>query len=195
MFLKTPKALPTLAALLAFTTFTSIANAELVVRDLNTTLSGEEFAFDLDQDGVNDFLIIDSGDQSTIVGLGQDTASVFVGESNPMPLVFSAGSVVDGKIGFPSLESVGLYGPGGGAFSSIGSNGFIGLSLTSKDEPREVNFGFVEITRGSTILGQVGYQTTPGAGASIPVPEPAAAAVLLAGLTGLLTRRRNLARS
>ena len=43
------------------------ATADLVTRNLNVTLSGEDYAFDLDQDGQADFFFADSGQGESVI--------------------------------------------------------------------------------------------------------------------------------
>lgn len=93
----------------------------------------------------------------------------------------------------------GKEGPGEsfGPFAEIGSTGFIGLSLFNPDTD-ETNFGFLEVTRGSLLLGTLGFQTAPDQGAQIgeasgdmgAVPLPAPLALLGFGLIALFSLRR-----
>lgn len=73
-----------------------------------------------------------------------------------------------------------------------GSTGHIGLSLFNT-ETEETNFGFLEITRGSLTLGELGFQQTPDAGAAFgaaTVPVPAPLALLGFAMAGLFGLRR-----
>lgn len=115
--------------------------------------------------------------------------------------VFSAGDTVfkdfrenDAPTGFEAVlysDENGDEGP----FSEIGSTGFIGLHLM--DEFEASFFGFLEITRGSITVGQLGFQTDPNTGALIPgavVPVPPSLAFMAVGALGLAVagwRRRS----
>ena len=87
-----------------------------------------------------------------------------------------------------TTQSVHLYGAENSPFNELGSTGYIGLGV--RDDNEDVRLGWAEITRGSTIIGRVGYQTTPGRGALINVPEPSALAWLSVCVVSVVTRRR-----
>ncbi len=165
------------------------AEAELVLRTINQTLSGAELAIDLDQDGNNDFTIIDDGvGSSQIVPINQTDFSVLLG-GNGSPNKFSLGDSIDDTAGVSGNGLIYIFGgQSPSAFEEPGSTGFIGLSQI--DPERGTTFGFLEITRGSTILGTIGYQTTPGASAIVSVPEPTSLAVLAIGMFGALIPQR-----
>ena len=63
------------------------------------------------------------------------------------------------------------------------------LEVTEPVETPIVTYGWIELSRGSVIVGQVGLQSVPGAGAPVPgvseIPLPASGLVLLGGLAGL----------
>jgi hypothetical protein len=93
-----------------------------------------------------------------------------------------------------------------GPIPNVGDSAFFGFRITTGtpgvdySEPIENavdTFGWIELTHGSVIVGQVGLQSLPGAGAPVPggpseVPVPAAGLLLMGGLAGLgaLRRRR-----
>ncbi len=83
---------------------------------------------------------------------------------------------------------------GVGNWSSVGNHGYIGYSVTTTtgvDEPPTTRYGWLEITRGSIILGTSGFQTTAGAGAQISaVPESTSIATFMAAMVGMLAWRR-----
>ena len=169
---------------------TQQAEAELVLRNINQTLSNSELAIDLDQDGNNDFTIIDDGaGSSQIVPINQTDFSVLLG-GNGTPNKFSVGDSIDSSAGVSGHGLIYIFGgQEPSAFEEPGSTGFIGFGITDP-ELAEPNFGFLEISRGSTIIGTIGYQTTPGAPAIVSVPEPTSLAVLAIGMFGALIPQR-----
>ncbi|KPP88996.1 MAG: putative extracelllular protein [Rhodobacteraceae bacterium HLUCCA08] len=99
-------------------------------------------------------------------------------------------------------------------FPNVGDGGFVGFEIeigegniatndgeyfTGFTGTTELFYGFMNIQHGSIIVGMSGYNTTPGAGATVtgtttggpsPVPLPATGLMLLAGLGGLGALRR-----
>ena len=169
---------------------TQQAEAELVLRNINQTLSGSELAIDLDQDGNNDFTIIDDGaGSSQIVPINQADLGVLLTPEGT-PVQFSLGDTIDSDSGIRSHGVIYIFGgQNPSAFEEPGSTGFIGLSL--KDNETETPFlGWAQISRGSTIVGAVGFQTTPGASVIVSIPEPTSLAVLAIGMFGALIPQR-----
>lgn len=173
--------------------FVDDAHAALITQDINKTLDKSSFKLDLDQDGKFDFQIRDKGNSAEISkqGLGKVFQDI---NNGPDAHVFSAGGEVDGTVGSESSFAR-LYSGSSGPFGTIGATGFVGLSL---EKNGSTHYGWVEITRGSTIVGQAGFQNTAGAAAPIPsaVPEPAISSLALlasgaAGLVGLRRRKKN----
>ena len=167
------------------------ADAELVIQNFNQTLSGSSLLIDLDQDGNVDFSVTDDIVKSSIMGSGLNGSQVFLAGKSVFVETFAAGEQVDGTIGFADFNGQ-LFNGALGPFSTIGASGFVGLSLC--DGVSSYNYGWLEITRGSTTVGRVGYQTTPDVGATIPVPEPSSLTMLAIGVSGIaaLRRRRKL---
>ena len=70
-----------------------------------------------------------------------------------------------------------------------GGEGSVAPRSLEAVEPPIVRFGWLELSRGSVIVGEVGLQSVPGAGAPVPgvseIPLPASGLVLLGGLAGL----------
>lgn len=123
-------------------------------------------------------------------------------QSTPFAATFGEGDIV-GEFGreftvssallyYDTVDEEGIrrsFGP----FSETGDTGFVGLSVTSMAEGGEFvnNFGFLEITRGSVIIGQQGFQEAPFTGAQIgAVPLPAPIAFLAFAVLGLFGLRR-----
>ncbi|MEN0110132.1 MAG: hypothetical protein AAF805_05370, partial [Planctomycetota bacterium] len=110
----------------------------LVTRRLDVVVSNEAYEFDLDQDGVNDFRIIDRGDDTTeITGLSPEK-NVLVNPVLPFfPATYTLGGVIDVPAdGFDALnpmifaERTGiLSGNLLAPFDTVGDTGFIGLTL------------------------------------------------------------------
>lgn len=169
--------------------FCSSSDAELVVRRIDVVLDGTDYVLDLDQNGTNDFVISDSGPDSSTITTANNSARVFGRIDKSSPLLAKALSTVDGSLGDQIQGQLFLYGADGSPFDAEGTTGFIGLSLVI-EETETTNFGFLEITRGSTILGAVGYQTQANVGATITIPEPATGMVFVGGLFGAMLRRK-----
>lgn len=208
----------------------SEADAALVIQDINLT-SGEQvvgdgeiqndpFAFDLNQDGSDDFLVLNetpfqkhafiqttrslkkvaiTGNNSIgtfgIVAAPVDFDGIFRDESGYTTL-FAPGDEVDAGDG-PTFGYAEFFDASGGPFSELGATGYIGLQLALDTG---VHYGWLEVTRGSITGGQAGFQTTPGAPAPIPgggmvggpagVPEPGGIPMLAAGAAGIALLKR-----
>ena len=149
-----------------------------------------------------------------ILSLGVDNpvfSSVFFDlEDNPagtLAETFDLGDVVGegfvpGQSRIPATSSAILYVNvnerdrgqiGIGPFSEIGDTGFLGFA-SFDPETEDTNFGFLEITRGSLALGQLGFQQTANLGATVAttaaVPLPAPLALLGFAIAGLFGLRR-----
>jgi hypothetical protein len=181
------------------------ANAALVVTDINVTIpqDGTGLSIDLDGDLTNDFRIqtnVSDPDwiQAQVVDTKSGNAVSLLSFSPTYTSMLGAGDTVDaswfnGDSGFSGLSFGNLVGfDGNGPWSLIGAHGFLGLQLDLADG---IHYGWLEVTHGSVIVGQMGYQTTANAGASI-VPLPASLPLLASGFAGLMAlrcRRRKVA--
>lgn len=170
------------------------ATAELILRDLDVVLEGDGLRIDLNQDGVPDFDVFDNVGEGSSITVVNGDASIFVDPNDPVasPRVLGPGDRVDGESGFRTPFAVQLWSRLGGVFEQAGDTGFLALALGGPSSG-ESTFGFLEITRGSTIVGQIGYQTTPGVAAVIPIPEPAGLAIASIALAAAAAGRRRRA--
>ena len=166
-----------------FFAFPLEASAGLITSRIGVTADNEVFTIDLNDDGLDDFAILDQDGPASISYIGIEQGAVLGSLTSEEPLLFSPGDTISPQSSVSPRAQADLS----GVFPEVGSTGFLGLSLERGDE---VTFGFLEITRGSTILGLVGYQTTPGAGATIPVPEPNSRLFAVLASSGLLAIRR-----
>jgi hypothetical protein len=173
------------------------ANAALVITDINVTLPQDgnfhSLEIDLNGDATDDFRIqtglfdIDNI-QFQVFNKGGDAVSDINATSYTSML--GAGDTVDaswfdGTNGYSNSFGNLVDDAGNGPWSAIGAHGFIGLALALGDG---THYGWLEVTRGSVIVGQMGYQTTANAGASI-VPLPASLPLLASGFAGLMALR------
>ena len=173
------------------------ANAALVITDINVTLPQDgNFQFldiDLNGDATIDFrlqtglLDIDNIQLQDRTKLKLGSVSV-VDFTGPYTSMLGVGNTVDaswfdGTNGFSSSFGDLVDNDGNGPWSAIGAHGFLGLSL---DVGGQTHYGWLEVTRGSVIVGKMGYQTTANAGATILASG-------FAGLMALRCRRRKVA--
>ena len=178
------------------------ANAALIITDINVTVPQDGSALDIDLNGdsINDFRL-QTGlfDPNTIqlqVTFKSDSVSV-IDFADDYTSMLDGGDTVDaswfnGTNGFASNFGGDLVdSAGNGPWSAIGAHGFLGLALNLEDG---AHYGWLEVTRGSVIVGQMGYQTTANAGASI-VPLPASLPLLASGFAGLMALRRRTRKS
>ena len=175
-----------LITLLTFVSQLAVTSqADVVTRNVDVVLDGESFNLDLDLDGTPDFRFSDMSTSATVTALGYNL--IFVDYYGP--LVFSPGDAVGSQSAL-MLSTTELYGQSSGAFEEVGSTGFIGLRLSSGSSD-DVFFGFAEITRGSTIIGIVGFENSPNTPALIPVPEPSTSLFIgCLALVGVVRRSR-----
>jgi hypothetical protein len=173
------------------------ANAALVVTDINVTLPQDgNFNFldiNLNGDATIDFRLQTSSSDLIQIQDRTTTKNPFISVvdfTDLYPSMLGAGDTVDanwfnGTNGFGNSFGNLVDSSGNGPWSAIGAHGFIGLKL---DLGEGIHYGWLEVTRGSAIVGQMGYQTTANAGASI-VPLPASLPLLASGFAGLMALR------
>lgn len=132
--------------------------------------------FDPEEERLGD--VADSFDLDDVVGEG------FITGETRLPVTSSA-------LLYVTFDAKGLatLGP----FGETGDTGFIGFA-SFDPETEDTNFGFLEITRGSVALGQLGFQQTANLGATVSttaaVPLPAPLALLGFAIAGLFGFRR-----
>jgi hypothetical protein len=98
--------------------------------------------------------------------------------------IFVSGFGFGATAGSPYLSGSHL-----GNWNTIGAHGYVAFALdVGEVDPQ---YAWLEVTRGSAILGRGGYQTTLGAAAPVTAaPAPASPALLATGAAGLLGMRR-----
>lgn len=176
------------------------ADAALVIQDINLTsgdgeINNDPFTFDLDQDGNDDFFVLNEtpfqkhafiqSTQTLVKAVANPvnkvTAFGLLEETDGMDYLFSGGnSIFTDEDGYTTLFGPGdevdsgdgptdtyseFFDAAGGPFSQIGDTGYIGLQLELETG---THYGWLEVTRGSITGGQAGFQTTAGAPAPIP---------------------------
>ena len=182
-----------------------VSVSNLILTNINQTLTtAGTLNIDLDGNGTSDFGVFLSfkGATSTADILAYvTTTGVALTPSTGWLRQFAAGSVIDSTM-FGTEHQGALWDDEspGGAWSSVGAHGFVGLMLNNNTG---AHYGFIEVTRGSVTVGQMGYQAAAGLSATIPaatpssVPEPSTALLVLAsgagGLAAMRRRRREAA--
>jgi len=77
-----------------------------------------------------------------------------------------------------------------GSWYTVGTHGYSGFSINPGDG---THYGWIELTRGSLTIGQMGYQDVAGVAAVIPggaVPEPGTLGLGAIGLFAVFAQRR-----
>ena len=175
-------------------TTTEVTSAALMTDELNRTVeAGETLYLDLStfeltavpDENTNFQISVGSDGLDAIILTKAD--AVFADSGNL--IAFSENDTIDASSG-NRLNFGFIYNGNTGTLPNVGDSAFFGLQVVHEGD---LHYGFIEIERGSAILGQVGFETTPGAGAVIgtaAVPEPSALAMLAMGGAGLATLRR-----
>ena len=182
-------------ALGAGLTISGAADAALIIRDIGQTVTqGNVLALDLNQDGSDDVTV--NVGPSDSIGVENIAGVVSVGYTKtPLVSMLQVGDEVDadwfdGTMG-SSANAGNLYLSGShlGGWNTIGDHGYVAFALdVGEVDPQ---YAWLEVTRGSAILGRGGYQTTLGAAAPVTAaPAPASPALLATGAAGLLGMRR-----
>jgi len=176
-------------------TATGNADAAMVIQDINATATtNSSVSFDLDGDGSNDFIVEASDDQFGPSGairtaFKQPGIAGSLTENFALKLGFNEqvdASLFDGTAGTDTNFSRFFF-QSDGPWDAVGATGFVGLFLDRLDGR---HYGWVEITRGSAIVGRAGYQDLAFAAAPTPVPLPGSLPLLASGAAGLLALRR-----
>jgi len=177
-------------------TLSTQVHAGLIITEIGHTLiEGQTFEVDVNGDTINDLEFIIENGEGYVRSFDQVRFSEEV--NTRYAHIFSAGDTVDtswfdGSQGVSS-PITGLYdSTDGGAWSTIGTQGYLGFVYFGSGSNQ---YGWLDITRGSLTIGQLGFQSTVGATAQIastPVSAPGTMALIASGALGLLgLRRRN----
>lgn len=186
-------------------------NADLLLTDINQILIQDGNAgdsLDVDFDGVTGrdatFNTYSSGPHITLKSHNTNK-NINVGfsvlKTNGFVTMLGPGDTVDASYfsGDDYETSSGAYlvdRENNGPWGEIGATGYVGFRFYERGEDSETNYGWIQVTRGSAIIGQAGFEQTAGVGAVIPtsnpVPEPGTLTLLATGALGLaaLQRRR-----
>jgi hypothetical protein len=174
------------------------AHAALLITDINqTAIDGSSVDLDVNGDLLTDFEVV----VSTLKGL----------KGAPFGLLKARPGWELSVDGFQFLT---LFGPGAsiaassfavgggtfgyayengsdGAWGAVGAQGYAGFRLDNGGG--SFNYGWIELTRGSLTVGQVGFETVANMAALTPVPEPSTLALIVPGVLVVLAagkRRR-----
>ena len=167
------------------------ADAALIIQNIGQTASISNVQFDLDQNEKNDFSVGAFGATGNISKL-TDTLGAISAENGLLyavqlgfnqPVDADLFNATDGS----STSFASLYDGTSGPWGTVGAHGFVPLFLEISGA---THYGWVEITRGSAIVGRAGFQSDANVAAMTPVPLPGSLALLATGAASLLALRR-----
>jgi len=196
------------------------AQATLIMVDVGETVgAGETVTLDVfdaagtaGADGVDDFeLFVNADDTDASILSLQDPTFTFLVDiacGNCATRFLSSGEILPGSFNklYPSAT---LYASTGwpsnpDVYWGDGDLGYLGIAIDLTNhsvpvrqmDPNDLNYGWLEITRGSLEIGRFGFETVAGVAAAIPsaeptaLPEPPSLVLLATGVAGLLAFRR-----
>jgi len=174
-----------------------IAQAELIITDVDHTHVDGTFSIDIDGlPGFEiDINIVDPEaiDYAFVSNSLKSSGSVMFSTEGKFARMFSEGETVDASTFGSSSGSADLYANDLGNWGTIGAHGFLGFAFDDGTQ-NGLRYGWLELTRGSVSVGQIGLQDSYNTGANAPtsIPEPGTLLFLASGSLGLLgLRRRN----
>mgnify|MGYP000161817912 CR=1 FL=1 len=175
-----------------------VVQAELIVTDINHTVDETSFAFNIGDDFMSQIVVGHHESASSEFGyLFNKYGRIDFSADGKFVDMFSAGDTVDAT-SFNGTNSGGEFfrdetNADYGFWDNLGAHGYVGFKFDDGTGNGD-RFGWLEITRGSVIIGSMGLQSDYGVGAAIPneVPEPGTMLLLASGALGLMgMRRRN----
>ncbi|MFT6897361.1 MAG: hypothetical protein ACJA13_001767 [Paraglaciecola sp.] len=181
-------------ALSAGLTMPGVAHANLIISDINVTVTNGSHSIDLDGDATDDFSV----DSYSQVGkLKSRSKKTMFSSDSKYAQMFNSGSAVDGSAfdgtNGSTSSFIDVYRGFGGEWQAVGAHGFVGIKFWD-GTGNGYRFGWLELTRGSLTIGKMGLQNAYNTAAAIPnaVPEPGSLLLLASGALGLIgLRRRN----
>ena len=166
------------------------ADAALIIQNINQTASNSNVQFDLDQNGIKDFSVGAFGAKGNISKLKSTLGAISRKDLlYAVQLGFNEqvdADLFNGTVG-SSTSFAELYDGTSGPWGTVGAHGFVPLFLEISGA---THYGWVEITRGSAIVGRAGFQSDANVAAMTPVPLPGSLALLATGAASLLALRR-----
>lgn len=174
------------------------ASSGLTVTDVNqTAVTTTVVHIDLNGDSANDFQVISQMTQGNLSVWPAKQPWVATTSSGYL-VKLQAGDVVNAST-FTNSDWIGYAyrtndEVSGDPWGSVGDHGYAAVRMMIEDA---WHYGWIELTRGSLTVGQVGFQNTAGADAQIPsgpttspLPEPQTLALLALGAAGAAAVRR-----
>ena len=197
-------------------------NAAVIITDINQVLTvdatgSNEFEVDVNNDGLFDvaFLIGTFESDGQTVEFASATGISTELDEYSTQLTFgsfdfetvgrlSAGDVVDAETFDTFIDFASFYSTNreDNFLNASGDTGFLGFRLSMQpfviDTNPEFFYGFIEVTRGSITIGNMGFQTTAGAGLTVAnqttpdaiVSAPATLGMMLITCVGFMSMRR-----